>query len=70
MDIHGNRELLYAGRQTVWYAQPLRPRTPPPVIPNRVAWLGAGELPQGGVLFSPNVYSGVEGLPPGTAKLG
>jgi hypothetical protein len=68
MDIHGNRELLYAGQQTVWYAQPLRPRTPPPAIPNRVAWLGAGEKPQGGVLFSPNVYSGVEGLPTGTVK--
>ncbi len=68
MDIHGNRELLYTGRQTVWYAQPLRPRTPPPAIPERVAWPRAGEQAQGGVLFSPNVYDGVEGLPPGTAK--
>jgi hypothetical protein len=68
MDIHGNRELLYAGRQTVWYAQPLRVRTSPPVLPNRVAWPVAGGQPQGGVLFSPNVYAGVEGLPPGTAK--
>lgn len=68
MDIHGNRELLYAGLQTVWYAQPLRSRTPPPVIPSRVAWPAAGEPALGGVLFSPNVYSGVEGLPPGTAK--
>jgi hypothetical protein len=68
MDIHGNRELLYAGRQTVWYAQPLQPRTPPPARPDRVAWPRAGEQPQGGVLFSPNVYDGVEGLPPGTVK--
>ena len=68
MDIHGNRELLYAGQQTVWYAQPLRQRTPPPVLPSRVAWPAAGEPAQGGVLFSPNVYSGVAGLPPGTAK--
>ncbi len=68
MDIHGNRELLYAGRQTVWYAQPVRPRTPPPVIPNRTAWPAAGELPQPGVLFSPNVYSGGSGLPPGSVK--
>ena len=68
MDIHGNRELLYCGQHTVWYAQPLRPRTPPPALPNRVAWPRAGEQPQSGVLFSPNVYAGVEGLPPGTAK--
>ena len=68
MDIHGNRELLYTGRQTVWYAQPLRPRAQPPAIPSRVAWPAAGEQPQGGVLFSPNVYAGVEGLPLGTAK--
>lgn len=68
MDIHGNRELLYAGRNTVWYAQPLRPRAPPPSLPDRVAWPIAGGPTQHGVLFSPNVYSGVEGLPPGTAK--
>ena len=68
MDIHGNRELLYAGERHVWYAQPVRPRTPPPAIPDRVAWPRAGEEPQEGVLFSPNVYAGVEGLPPGTAK--
>jgi hypothetical protein len=68
MDIHGNRELLYAGLRTVWYAQPLRPRTPPPAIPDRVAWPRAGEQPEDGVLFTPNVYAGVEGLPPGTAK--
>jgi hypothetical protein len=68
MDIHGNRELLYAGRQTVWYAQPLRPRTPPPVIPNRTVWPAAGAAAQDGVLFSANVYDGAEGLPPGSAK--
>ncbi len=68
MDIHGNRELIYAGQNTVWYAQPLRPRTPPLLIPDRVAWPQAGEAPQDGVLFSPDVYSGVEGLPRGTAK--
>jgi hypothetical protein len=68
MDLHGNRELLYAGRNTVWYAQPLRPRQRPPALPDRVAWPRAGEPAQGGVLFSPNVYSGVEGLPPGAAK--
>jgi hypothetical protein len=68
MDIHGNRELLYAGRQNVWYAQPLRPRARPPVLPDRVAWPLADEKPQDGVLFSPNVYAGAEGIPPGAAK--
>jgi len=68
MDIHGNRELVYTGRQTVWYAQPLRVRRPPPVMPSRVAWPVAGETPQGGVLFSPNVYAGAADLPPGSAK--
>lgn len=68
MDVHGNRELLYAGLKSVWYARPLLPRTPPPLIPDRVAWPQAGEAPQDGVLFSPDVYSGVEGLPRGTAK--
>jgi hypothetical protein len=68
MDIHGNRELLYTGRQSVWYAQPIRARTPPPVMPNRTAWPAPGDLPQPGVLFSPNVYSGGSGLPPGSVK--
>ena len=68
MDIHGNRELIYTGKQTVWYAQPIRPRTPPPVLPDRVAWPKAGETAQDGVLFSPNVYAGADGLPPGSVK--
>ncbi len=68
MDIHGNRELIYSGRHTVWYAQPIRPRVTPPAIPNRVAWPQSGEQPKGGVLFSANVYAGVEGIPPGSAK--
>ena len=68
MDIHGNRELLYTGRHTVWYAQPLRPRTPPPQMPSRVAWPAVGEPTQNGVLFSANVYDGVAGLKPGAAK--
>jgi len=68
MDIHGNRELLYTGLGNSWYARPLRPRTPPPPIPDRVVWPKTGEQPQDGTLFSQNVYAGVEGLPPGTAK--
>jgi hypothetical protein len=68
MDLHGNRELLYAGFRSAWYAQPLRPRAKPPALPDRVAWPAAGEEPQEGVLYSPNVYSGAEGLLPGAAK--
>ncbi len=68
MDLHGNRELVYAGRETVWYAQPLRPRPAPPAIPDRVAWAGASGTAEDGVLFSPDVRAGVDGLPPGAAR--
>lgn len=68
MDVHGNRELLYVGTNNSWYARPLRPRVKPRVIPDRVDWPIANESPKPGVLFSPNVYEGVEGLPPGSAK--
>jgi len=68
MDIHGNRELLYVGQGNSWYARPLRPRAKPLARPDRVTWPKAGEKPIGGVLFSSNVYEGVEGLPKGAAK--
>ena len=68
MDVDGNRELIYAGRGGVWCALPLRPRTPPPAIPDRVAWPSSGQTPRDGVLFSANVLESVEGLPPGKAK--
>ncbi|MBT3199229.1 MAG: hypothetical protein HN350_04875 [Phycisphaerales bacterium] len=68
MDIHGNRELLYVGQGNSWYARPLRPRAKPLARPDRVIWPKAGEKPADGVLFSSNVYQGVEGLPKGAAK--
>ena len=68
MDIHGNRELIYAGLHNAWYARPLRPRAKPLARPDRVAWPKPGERAAGGVLFSSNVYQGVEGLPKGAAK--
>jgi hypothetical protein len=68
MDVHGNRELIYAGKGNAWYARPLRPRVRPPVIADRVAWPREGEEAAPGVLFSPNVYRGVTGLPRGKAK--
>ena len=68
MDIHGNRELIYAGLNHSWYARPMRPRAKPLARPDRVAWPKADEKPAGGVLFSSNVYQGVDGLPKGAAK--
>ena len=69
MDVDGNRELVYAGSDTgVWCAMPLRPRAKPPVIADRTRWPQAGEKAQPGVLYSFNVYDGVEGLPSGKAK--
>ena len=67
MDVHGNRELIYAGRHDAWYARPLRARARPPIVPERVTWPRAGEPAGSGVLFSPNVYAGTT-LPPGKAK--
>lgn len=64
MDIHGNRELLYTGESNSWYAQPLRPRTPPEPMPDRVVWPEAGEEPQKGTLISQNVYAGLKACHP------
>lgn len=68
MDIHGNRELIYRGDNNVWYAQPVRKRTPPPMRPDVVDWPKAGEPAKEGVLYSADVYEGVEGLERGEAK--
>ncbi|MHC5056759.1 MAG: HzsA-related protein [Planctomycetota bacterium] len=68
MDIHGNRELVWAGRANSWYARPLRPRAAPAAIPDRVVWPGEGEDPEPGVLFTSDVYQGVPDLPRGKAK--
>ena len=68
MDIHGNRELVYRGNRNVWYAMPVRPRPKPPIRPDQVDWPKPGQPSAGGVLFSANVYEGVEGLPVGKAK--
>jgi hypothetical protein len=68
MDIHGNRELIYVGLHNAWYARPFRRRPMPELNPDRIRWPRAGEKPEDGVLFSSNVYRGVEGLPKGKAK--
>ncbi len=63
MDVDGNRELIREGDHHVLHALPVRPRPRPPVVPDSVAWpkRDAASQPQGGVLFSRNVY---EGAPP------
>ena len=60
MDVHGNRELIYEGVHNIFHAQPLRPRPRPPVIADRVAWPSRQQRlePQGGVIYSGNVYHG------------
>ena len=68
MDSHGNRELIYRGDNNVWYAQPVRKRRPPPMRPDTVNWPKAGEPAKGGVLYSADVYEGVEGIERGEAR--
>ncbi|MDP6545453.1 MAG: hypothetical protein QGH60_15820 [Phycisphaerae bacterium] len=71
MDVHGNRELIYQGAHHIWYAQPLRPRKRPPVLPDRVAWPGTGKnhtKPKNGVLYSNNVFQGAPDLPKDKVK--
>ena len=69
MDIHGNRELIhYNGKLNVFSPLPIRPRVRPPVLASTVAWPKAGEKPQDGLLYSPNVLEGVPEIPPGKAK--
>ena len=59
MDVDGNRELVYEGTNNIFHALPLRPRKKPPVIVDRVAWPDRDDdQPQGGVIYSRNVYHG------------
>ncbi|MBE0655907.1 MAG: hypothetical protein IH594_19050, partial [Bacteroidales bacterium] len=62
MDYDGNMELLYAGEYNIFFAQPVRPRPVPRVIPSTVKWPGRMEQPgqqaEWGVLYSADVYDG------------
>jgi len=61
MDLYGNRELIYAGKENVWHAMPLKARVKPPVIPDRVQWpkIGADQPPLAdGIMYSSNVFEG------------
>jgi len=62
MDTLGNRELIYEGAFHVLYAQPIRPRPKPPVVPDTVAWPGSereGHPVEPGVVYSPNAFDGL-----------
>jgi hypothetical protein len=70
MDTDGNRELLYAGANHIFHAQPIRPRTVPPALPDRVKWPTKAERlsPEGGTIYSANVYHGAPAALQGKAK--
>lgn len=65
MDTHGNRELVYRGRNNVLHAMPLKSRPKPPAIVDRVDWpkIGAGATPSQGILFSNNVFANAPDIP-------
>jgi len=70
-DTYGNRELIYRGEKNILYAQPIRPREKPPVIPSTINPPGAekpGIKAANGVFYSNDVYEGVPEIPRGTAK--
>ena len=61
MDTDGNRELIYEGAHSILYAQPLKPRIPPPAIMDKVPWLGVenpGVKVPPGTLYSGDVFAG------------
>jgi hypothetical protein len=59
MDVHGNRELIYKGKENGYYAMPLKARKAPPASPDRVKWpkIGTNETAASGVLYSNDVFS-------------
>ncbi len=60
MDVDGNAELIYEGTHNIFHAMPLRRRTKPPVVPDRVAWPKPNDTAPAadGVIFSNNVFEG------------
>ena len=71
MDVDGNRELIYEGAHDILHAMPVKPRTKPAALPDRVIWPGVGKerKPQEpGYFYSSDVYQGASGLPRGSAK--
>ncbi len=70
MDTDGNRELVYEGTNHIFHAQPIRPRAVPTVLPDRVKWPTKAERlsPEGGTIYSANVYHGASAEMAGRAK--
>jgi hypothetical protein len=70
MDTNGNRELVFEGDNHILDAQPLRPRTLPPVSPDRIEWPSYEDRdnPQTGVIYSNNVYENMPEEMRGKAK--
>ncbi len=70
MDVHGNRELIYQGENNVLYAQPVRSRKTPPLLPD-LADMPGSEKDQPairpGVFFSNNIF---DAAPPEVRQLG
>ncbi|MDR1270951.1 MAG: hypothetical protein LBK82_15660, partial [Planctomycetaceae bacterium] len=58
MDTDGNRELVFEGDHHIFDAQPIRPRSVPPISADRVDWTTWNERhqPKTGVIYSNNVY--------------
>ncbi|MDP6524294.1 MAG: hypothetical protein QGH15_08725 [Kiritimatiellia bacterium] len=66
MDMYGNRELIYTGKDNVWHAVPLKPRQKPPLIPDRIEWppIGPDQPPlRDGIMYSADVFEGAPLLP-------
>jgi hypothetical protein len=60
MDIYGNRELIYQGRQGILYAQPVRPRKAPLSLPDTADFPGSEKdhpVVRPGVFFSNDIYA-------------
>lgn len=70
MDTDGNRELIYEGVNQIFHAQPIRQRLVPPALPDRVTWPTRAERlnPEGGTIYSANVYHGAPAELRGQAK--
>jgi hypothetical protein len=71
MDVYGNRELIYEGIYNILHALPVRTRTPPPSLPERVVWPGTGaerQPVQPGTFYSADVYRGMPEVPRGKIK--
>jgi hypothetical protein len=67
LDLHGNEVLLHAEAPGCYDPMPLRPRTPPPVLPQRRAFT---DPKSAGTYYVQNVYVGTHmlGVKPGSIK--